>query len=234
MKLFVICCLCAYASAASLGDYSYAAPKVPALYSAPLRSISPPVVAAVPAVAAVSPIQQQYFTQDAFGQYSYGYTEPLSTKQEVRTLDGVTRGSYSYLDAEGKIQTVDYVADADGFRVAATNLPKPLNNDLPQQVQDTPEVMAARDEHLKAFKQVSLRTSGDYMNLLQSVQDTPEVAAAKVEFFKRYEEEKQRHQLLNQKNNLVAIPSVIVPSSSLGYNYKLAIAKPERNYLPSL
>ena len=33
------------------------------------------------------------------------------------------RGSYNYLDTEGRIQTVHYIADALGFRVAATNLP---------------------------------------------------------------------------------------------------------------
>merc|ERR1712037_330775 len=34
-----------------------------------------------------------------------------------------TRGSYSYVDANGIVQTVNYISDAMGFRVAATNLP---------------------------------------------------------------------------------------------------------------
>merc|ERR1712241_1631699 len=65
----------------------------------------------------------QYHAQDDFGQYNYGYSSPLSTKQELKTADGVTRGSYSYVDANGIIQTVNYLSDALGFRVAATNLP---------------------------------------------------------------------------------------------------------------
>lgn len=66
----------------------------------------------------------QYQNQDIFGQYSYGYTGPLSSKSETRTADGVTRGGYSYIDANGILQTVHYVSDpVNGFRVAATNLP---------------------------------------------------------------------------------------------------------------
>ncbi|XP_017109864.2 uncharacterized protein Cpr72Ea [Drosophila bipectinata] len=74
--------------------------------------------------AVFTPTQRQYFAQDQAGQYSYGYSEPLSSKQETRTLDGTTIGSYRYRDALGKLQTVEYVADGDGFHVAATNLPK--------------------------------------------------------------------------------------------------------------
>merc|ERR1712110_1140429 len=65
----------------------------------------------------------QYHAQDDFGQYNYGYSDPNSVKQEVKTADGVTRGSYSYVDANGIVQTVNYISDAMGFRVAATNLP---------------------------------------------------------------------------------------------------------------
>merc|ERR1712141_916617 len=32
-------------------------------------------------------------------------------------------GGYSYIDANGIVQTVNYISDAMGFRVAATNLP---------------------------------------------------------------------------------------------------------------
>merc|ERR1712025_1168842 len=44
-------------------------------------------------------------------------------KQEIKTADGVVRGAYSYIDADGLTQTVNYIADALGFRVGATNLP---------------------------------------------------------------------------------------------------------------
>ncbi|KAI8120134.1 hypothetical protein FF38_09533, partial [Lucilia cuprina] len=77
----------------------------------------------------ITPVQHQYHTQDELGQYAYGYSDPLSTKQEVRSLDGVTRGSYSYRDANDILQTVDYTADDSGFHVAATNLPKPVQQE---------------------------------------------------------------------------------------------------------
>ena len=34
----------------------------------------------------------------------------------LQTADGVTRGSYSYLDANGVYQTVNYISDALGFK----------------------------------------------------------------------------------------------------------------------
>ena len=66
-----------------------------------------PVVAA-PVVTA--PLISQYHAQDELGQYSYGYNGGLSAKAETKSLDGVTRGSYSYVDADGKLQTVSYSA----------------------------------------------------------------------------------------------------------------------------
>ena len=65
----------------------------------------------------------QHHAQDGFGQYGYGYSNPTSAKSEVKTADGVVRGSYQYVDANNLIQTVNYVSDSLGFRVAATNLP---------------------------------------------------------------------------------------------------------------
>ncbi|XP_057651811.1 uncharacterized protein LOC130891220 isoform X1 [Diorhabda carinulata] len=59
-----------------------------------------------------------------FGKYSYGYVGPHSAHSESRSEDGVTRGGYSYIDANGRLQNVHYIADANhGFRVAASNLP---------------------------------------------------------------------------------------------------------------
>ncbi len=66
----------------------------------------------------------QFHAQDEADGYSFGYENPLSTRSETRTPDGVTRGSYSYVDANGVIQQVNYVADPVlGFQVEATNLP---------------------------------------------------------------------------------------------------------------
>merc|ERR1712079_866731 len=96
-------------------SYSYPA--------APIVQAAGSVVQAAPAAVPVDITNSQYHAQDDIEQYNYGYSSPLSTKQELKTADGVTRGSYSYVDANGIVQTVNYLSDALGFRVAATNLP---------------------------------------------------------------------------------------------------------------
>lgn len=65
-----------------------------------------------------------HHTQDSLGQYDYSYTGDSSAKTESRSLDGTTRGAYSYIDANGILQQVHYIADHNGFRVLATNLPE--------------------------------------------------------------------------------------------------------------
>ena len=96
------------------------APAVAVARAAPIAVAAPaPAVVAAPVVSGSS----QYQAQDTLGQYSYGYADNNSQKQEVRTADGITRGAYSYVDGHGLIQSVNYHADGLGFRVAATNLP---------------------------------------------------------------------------------------------------------------
>merc|ERR1711872_1094251 len=58
-----------------------------------------------------------------YGNLNYGYTNINSAKQEVGNTYGGVTGGYSYVDAEGKLQHVNYVADASGFRVADSRLP---------------------------------------------------------------------------------------------------------------
>lgn len=58
-------------------------------------------------IAVVSPLsapgsQSQYHAQDELGQYQYGYSSPLSAKNEIKTFDNIVRGSYTYIDANGK------------------------------------------------------------------------------------------------------------------------------------
>ncbi|KAG8235993.1 hypothetical protein J437_LFUL016526 [Ladona fulva] len=130
----------------------------PLVHSRVAAPVAYSTVAAAPiAYAGHHAVSSQYHAQDELGQYSYGYAGGPSAKSEVKTFDGVTRGGYSYVDAAGKVQTVNYVADGLGFRVAATNLPvgpapiaaEPLAAPLP--VQDTPEVAAAKEEHRIAY-----------------------------------------------------------------------------------
>jgi hypothetical protein len=60
-------------------------------------------------------ILQLFFFQGVLGDYNYGYATPTSSKQEFRTPDGVVQGTYSYVDANGVVQTVNYVSDAEGY-----------------------------------------------------------------------------------------------------------------------
>merc|ERR1739842_297053 len=89
-------------------------------YAAPVAAAAPvPIFTGTP----VDAVNSQFHAQDDIGQYNYGFSNPTQTKEEIKTADGVTRGSYSYIDANGLVQTVNYISDAMGFRVAATNLP---------------------------------------------------------------------------------------------------------------
>ena len=82
--------------------------------------VSPLIAAALPA-----PQSSQHHAQDELGQYEYGFHTGDQAKHELKTADGVTRGSYSYVDANGILQTTNYISDdVFGFRVAATNLPQ--------------------------------------------------------------------------------------------------------------
>merc|ERR1711944_376821 len=97
----------------------------PVVHSAPVVQAAAPVAyAAAPVHVAPAAVQgSQYHAQDDAGQYSFGYNDGSSVKQEIKTADGVIRGAYSYVDADGIVQSVNYIADALGFRVGATNLP---------------------------------------------------------------------------------------------------------------
>merc|ERR1711936_287849 len=65
----------------------------------------------------------QFHAQDEFGNLNYGYTNLNSVKQEVGNAYGGVSGAYSYVDANGQLQRVEYIADGLGFRVADSRLP---------------------------------------------------------------------------------------------------------------
>ncbi|CAB4063905.1 unnamed protein product [Lepeophtheirus salmonis] len=64
----------------------------------------------------------QHHSQDEYGNFAYGYENVNSQKSESGNAYGAVKGQYSYIDAYGKSQTVDYVADDYGFRASGTNL----------------------------------------------------------------------------------------------------------------
>ncbi|XP_023724545.1 uncharacterized protein LOC111873799 isoform X2 [Cryptotermes secundus] len=160
-------------SAPAAVKYSVAAEEAPVV---PFLGVKPVTAAAysVPS-AIVTSTSHQYHAQDALGQYSYGYSGGPSAKVETKTLDGVTRGGYSYVDANGIIQSASYVADdVNGFRVAATNIPVGPNTPVVhnvlvspvvsgnQVVADTPEVVAAKAAHFAAHSAVKHRDNLGY------------------------------------------------------------------------
>merc|ERR1712004_647113 len=63
----------------------------------------------------------QFQAQDEFGNIQYGYSNINSQKHETGNTYGGVSGSYSYVDANGIVQTTNYIADGLGFRVQATN-----------------------------------------------------------------------------------------------------------------
>merc|ERR1711997_191197 len=81
-----------------------------------------PYAAPVPVAAPVAP-SSQFYAGDEFGNIQYGYANINSQKHEVGNTYGGVSGTYSYVDANGVVQTTNYIADGLGFRVQATNLP---------------------------------------------------------------------------------------------------------------
>merc|ERR1712233_295592 len=142
-----------YAAAAP----AIAAPAV-ATYAAAAPAIAAPVAATYAAAAPVAaPASSQFQAQDEFGNVAYGYQNINSAKQESGNAYGGVTGSYTYADEAG-VHTVNYVADALGFRVAGDNLPvgpvdtavAPVHAIAP--VVDTPEVVEAKAAFFQAYE----------------------------------------------------------------------------------
>ena len=103
----------------------------------------------------------------------------------------MTTGSYQYIDANGLLQTVNYIADpVNGFRVAGTNLPvaavapevTPLvapvfDLPLPVAVVDTPEVAAAKAEFAAAYDAAAAAAEAAPAVVERRRRDADEVAA---------------------------------------------------------
>ncbi|CAO1355928.1 unnamed protein product [Diamesa serratosioi] len=154
-----------------------------------------------------APGVSQYHSQDSLGQYSYGYSGGPSTKSETKNLDGVTRGSYSYVDSNNILQSVAYTADSvNGFRASATNLPVAPQAEVaplveaPKQVEDLPEVQKARAEHLAVVAKARIAAEAsaaedDEAEVLEApmqIEDTEEVKQARSEHLALVEEAKKR------------------------------------------
>lgn len=185
-----------------------------------------------PLVYSVVPASSQYHAQSGLGDYAYGYSGGPSAKSEVKTLDGITQGSYSYVDAENKLQTVNYVADAvNGFRVAATNLPTaPIDTGkAPEPVQDTPEVASAKLEHaaLVAKAQSGSEAPAQESEPLKApepVEDTVEVKAARAEHLQAVENAKVRNALAVDDSTVIAPQTIAVHSPFIVHPHAVHLA----------
>merc|ERR1712027_298504 len=144
----------AVAAPVATTTYAAAAPAIAAAPVAATYAAAAPVVAAAPVAA---PASSQYQAQDEFGNVAYGYQNINSAKQESGNALGGVTGSYTYADEAG-VHTVNYVADALGFRVAGDNLPvapvhaavAPVHAVAP--VVDTPEVVEAKAAFFQAYE----------------------------------------------------------------------------------
>ncbi|XP_071537559.1 uncharacterized protein [Panulirus ornatus] len=132
--------------------------------------------------ASMAPIHSQYNARDEFGQYSFGFNGGFNNRAEMRDAFGNVRGSYNYLDTDGKVQTQHYVADAMGFRVSGTNLPEAT---APEFLDYAADVAAARAEHLAAHEAAAAPAP---MPEPKYIDYTPEVAAARAEHQTAHEE----------------------------------------------
>ncbi|XP_050690763.1 cuticle protein-like [Eriocheir sinensis] len=164
-----------------------------------------PITYNVAPVAPVAPIQSKFHAQDELGQYSFGYAGGPASRAETRDAFGIVRGSYNYVDPEGKLQTQNYVADALGFRVAGTNLPvAPAAPEVPalvgpEPVQDTPEVAAAK---------------ASFRSLLEKAAAAPETAAEPAPEAAAESTSESR-----KKRAIVAAPAVLPYASPFHFPY---------------
>jgi len=175
MNTFIVLACCLAAVNAGVISSPYAA----GTFGAPFGYAG---YAAAPALAVAPGLTStQYHAQDELGQYSYGYAGGPSSKSETKTADGITRGSYSYVDAHGLLQTANYISDpVNGFRVSRTDLPvgpAPVAaafpvatyaaapayaayvHGAPLPVDDTPEVKLAKAQHFQAHAEAAARAA---------------------------------------------------------------------------
>jgi hypothetical protein len=180
----------------------------PLVYNNLPYAVNAPVIAA-PIAAASS----QYQAQDELGNINYGYANINSAKQEVGNAYGGVTGSYSYVDANGLPQRVDYIADGLGFRVRATNLPigpapiAAVTVDSPKPVEDTAEVMMAKAEFAKAYAAAEAAAAG---------KEEEKMAEAKMA-----EEEKPEEKSRRRRQAILAAPAALplaaAPATTITY-----------------
>ncbi|XP_040563538.1 uncharacterized protein [Lepeophtheirus salmonis] len=146
----------------------------PITYTAPYPGYYPAPYAGHYAAGYGYPASSQFHSQDEFGNLKFGYSNINSAKHEHGNTYGGVAGGYQYVDANGVLQTVSYVADGLGFRTVDSRLPiapkvpetEPLvQPEAPvfegEQIPDTPEVAAAKEEFQKAYDAAKVNTESE-------------------------------------------------------------------------
>merc|ERR1711872_1028468 len=87
------------------------------------NAVAAPVAAPLTYAAAYAP-GSQFHAQDEFGNLNYGYSNLHTAKHEVGNTYGGVSGAYSYVDADGVLQHVNYVAEARAAHLAAVEAAK--------------------------------------------------------------------------------------------------------------
>ena len=118
----------AVARAGIIGSPAVVAPGAPLAYGAPALAAAP-IAYAAPAVAKVAAPVAVDTDYDPNPQYSYAYdiqdalTGDSKSQQESRSGD-VVQGSYSLVEPDGTVRTVEYTADpVNGFNAVVHKTP---------------------------------------------------------------------------------------------------------------
>ncbi|XP_028174380.1 uncharacterized protein LOC114362996 isoform X1 [Ostrinia furnacalis] len=194
----------------------------------------------------------QYHGQDGLGAYTYGYKTPESAKVENRVRAGDVTGSYVYKSPGHEDIKVRYWADSQGFH-QEDNLPKLV----PQPVQETAAVRAARIAHEKAWKEAadanlhpnahpqSYGNNYDYQPQASEVQQTVyqpdsqregkaynQQYQASQQFGQQqnqYQQQNQQYQQQNQQYTTTTEPEPTGPPRGFfySYNYPVSIIVPK-------
>ncbi|CAL4080347.1 unnamed protein product, partial [Meganyctiphanes norvegica] len=88
----------------------------------------------------VKEVKRPYSFKYTASRYHHGI--PDREHEEVRGVDGITRGVYRYIDPSQRVQEVIYTADENGFNVKNSGVPK-----KPQDTQFLVPAMTHKDDY---------------------------------------------------------------------------------------
>merc|ERR1719348_1119153 len=195
--------------------YAGAAPVAAPVYNTAAYPYAAPVAAPVPP-------SSQFQAQDEFGNLQYGYANINSQKHEIGNTYGGVTGGFHYVDANGVVQTRQYIADHLGFRVQATDLPVapavPEVEPLVAPVHEYELPVAPVFEGKAPVHEYTLPVAPVFDGKApEPVQDTPEVAAAKAEHLALLEAAtaERRRRSTPADTERLEVPAPVVPAGAV-------------------